>query len=88
MRKNKKKISKFRSYEELGEFWDNHSLADYWDTTWEVYFDVDIKGHTKLVAIDDKISRKISNIARRRGISPETLINIWLQEKLSKEARS
>ncbi|OGE22240.1 MAG: hypothetical protein A2V51_05515 [Candidatus Dadabacteria bacterium RBG_19FT_COMBO_40_33] len=88
MRKNKKKISKFRSYEELGEFWDNHSLADYWDTTWEVHFDVDIKGHTKLVAIDDKISRKISNIARRRGISPETLINIWLQEKLSKEAKS
>jgi len=88
MRKNKKKISKFRSYEELGEFWDNHSLADYWDTTWEVQFDVDIEGHTKLVAIDDKISRKVSNIARRRGISTETLINIWLQEKLTKEAKS
>ena len=88
MRKNKKKISKLRSYEELGEFWDTHSLADYWDMTKEVHFDVDIKGHTKLVAIDDKISQKISNIARRRGISPETLINLWLQEKLSKEAKS
>ena len=79
MRKNKKKISNFRSYEELGEFW---------DTTREVHFDVDIKGRTKLVVIDDNLSQKTSNIARKRGISPETLINLWLQEKLNKEAKS
>ena len=88
MRKNKKKISKLRSYEELGEFWDTHSLADYWDTTTEVHFHVDIKGRNKLIAIDDNLSQKISNIDRKRGISPETLINLWLQEKLSKDAKS
>jgi hypothetical protein len=88
MRKNKKKISKLRSYEELGEFWDTHSLAYYWDTTKEVHFDVDIKGRTKLVAIDDNLSQKISSIARKHGVSPETLINLWLQEKLNQEAKS
>ena len=29
--------------EEIGEFWDTHSLADYWDETHEVEFQVDLK---------------------------------------------
>ena len=29
--------------EEIGEFWDNHSLADYWDETNEVDFQVNLK---------------------------------------------
>ncbi len=26
-------LSKARTLEEVGEFWDTHSLADYWDQT-------------------------------------------------------
>ena len=33
-------ISKARSLEEIAEFWDTHSLADYWDQTHEVEFEV------------------------------------------------
>lgn len=29
--------------EEIGEFWDTHDLADYWDETQEVEFQVNIK---------------------------------------------
>ena len=29
--------------EEIGEFWDTHSLADYWDATHEVKFQVNLK---------------------------------------------
>ena len=29
--------------EEIGEFWDTHSLADYWDETHEVEFEVNLK---------------------------------------------
>ena len=29
--------------EEIGEFWDTHSLADYWDETHEVEFQVNLK---------------------------------------------
>ena len=35
-------ISKASSYAEIGEFWDTHSLADYWDQTHEVEIDVRI----------------------------------------------
>jgi hypothetical protein len=33
-------ISKARTPEEIAEFWDSHSLADYWDETHEVAFKV------------------------------------------------
>ena len=33
--------------EEIGEFWDTHSLADYWDETHEVEFRVNLKPQQK-----------------------------------------
>ena len=33
-------ISKARTLEEIAEFWDTHSLADYWDQTYEVEFEI------------------------------------------------
>lgn len=36
----KNRISKADTPEEIGEFWDNHSLADHWDQTQEVEFEV------------------------------------------------
>ena len=39
--------------EELGEFWDTHSLADYWDETHEVEFQVDLKSEQNLTLSDE-----------------------------------
>ena len=36
-------ISKARTPEEIGEFWDTQSLDDYWDETREVDFDIRAK---------------------------------------------
>ncbi|RKU22187.1 hypothetical protein C6503_04260 [Candidatus Poribacteria bacterium] len=33
--------------EEIGEFWDTHDLADYWDETHEVEFQVNLKPHKR-----------------------------------------
>ncbi len=33
--------------EEIGEFWDTHSIADYWDETHEVEFQVNLKSQQK-----------------------------------------
>ena len=35
-----KPIPKLASYEEMAEFWDTHSLADYWDHTEPAEFEV------------------------------------------------
>ncbi|MDE0018003.1 MAG: hypothetical protein OXU51_17610 [Candidatus Poribacteria bacterium] len=39
--------------EEIGEFWDTHSLADYWDETHEVEIQVDLKSETDQTQPDD-----------------------------------
>ena len=36
-------ISKARTLDEIADFWDTHSLADYWDQTHEVEFEVRAK---------------------------------------------
>jgi hypothetical protein len=33
-------ISKGRSLEEVADYWDSHSLADHWEQTYEVEFEI------------------------------------------------
>jgi hypothetical protein len=79
--KNKTSISKAGSYEEIGEFWDTHSLADYWDQTEEVEFEVRAIRRRR-VTIAPEIYTRIASEAQTRGILPETLVNLWLAERL------
>lgn len=72
-------ISKASTYEEIAEFWDTHSLADYWDQTYEVEFEVRIP---RRVSIEADLFARIAEESRRRGISPETLVNLWMAERL------
>ncbi len=37
---SKTNVSKSSALKDIGEFWDNHSLADYWDQTREAEFRV------------------------------------------------
>ena len=82
MSKNKSSLSKARSYAEIGEFWDSHDLADYWDQTKPAEFDVDLRSEVIYYALDTTLSAKVRSIAESRGVSPETRLNLWVQEKL------
>ena len=87
MRKNNKKRDPipehFNSIEEAAEFWDSHDLADYWDLTREVEFEVDIQRRVFLTALEPELAKKLTECARKQGISTETLINVWLSERLA-----
>ncbi len=85
MEKNRTSISKATSYKEIGEFWDSHDLADYWDKTEPVEFEVDIQSEVTYYALDRELSAKIKSLARKRGVSADTLLNLWVQEKLSEQ---
>jgi len=76
----------FASIEEAAEFWDSHSTADYDDLMRDVHFDVDIQRRTFLVPIEGELAKKIMAIAKRDGLGLETLVNLWLQEKLVEKA--
>lgn len=74
-------ISEARTPEEIGDFWDRHSLADYWDKTHEVEFEVRAKRRRR-VTLEPDVYDRIESQARTRGIAPETLVNLWLFERL------
>ncbi len=77
----KASISQASSVEEIGEFWDTHSLADYWDETQEVEIEVRALPRRRIVVAPD-LFEKLALQARIQGLSPETLANLWLAERL------
>jgi CopG antitoxin of type II toxin-antitoxin system len=85
--KNKKRgdlIPKhFQSPEEAGQFWDTHDSADYEKNMVDVKCEIDIKRRTFLVPLDRDLYRKVQSIARKKGVSAETLLNMWILEKAS-----
>lgn len=84
MGRNKaKKIPEFRTLEEFQEFWDTHDLTDFEDRLKRVTFEVDIRGYRNLVAVDSELIDKVRSMAKSRGLTTESLINLWLQEKVS-----
>lgn len=72
----------FKSIEEAATFWDTHSLADYEDLQQNTDFKVHLKSEKNYFAIDRELSDNIDNIAHIKGILPETLVNLWIQEKI------
>ncbi|MDQ3748221.1 MAG: BrnA antitoxin family protein [Acidobacteriota bacterium] len=74
-------ISKAETLEEIGEFWDTHSLDDYWEETREAEFEVSA-ARRRRVTVEPKIYQQLEAEARVRGVVPETLVNLWLAEKL------
>lgn len=77
-------ISNARSLEEIAEFWDTHSLADYWDQTHEVEIEVQLETRHR-VTIDPELYARLVAEARMRGVLPETLVNVWMAERLTQK---
>ena len=74
-------ISKARTLEEIADFWDTHSLADYWDQTHEVALEVRAE-HRRRVTLAPEVYARVEAQARVRGILPETWVNLCLVEHL------
>jgi hypothetical protein len=87
MKKSKSSISKARSYAEIGEFWDEHDLTNYWDKTRKVKFDVVLEPEATYYPVSKDLSEKIQSEARKQGVSSDALINLWLEQKIN-ERRS
>ena len=88
MRKHKSSVSEATAYKEIGEFWDSHDLSEFWDKTREASFEVDIESEVTYYAVDKMLSEKIQAIAQKRGVPADTLINLWVQEKLQEQRAS
>ncbi|MFN3476567.1 MAG: CopG family antitoxin [Candidatus Methylomirabilales bacterium] len=78
----------FSSLEEFWAFWDTHSTADYEDLMEDVDVHVDIRSSKIYCAVAKDIIAQVRTQARRQGVSTETLINLWLREKVTEAAQS
>jgi len=78
-----KHIPELKSYDEMAEFWDTHSLSDYWDQTEPAEFE--ILSHARrryLVSVDRDLLAKVQMVARIRGLSIESLVNLLIEQRL------
>ncbi|MCH7511159.1 MAG: hypothetical protein IIB19_02220 [Chloroflexi bacterium] len=84
------KIPKFKTLEEESEFWDTHSVMDYWDEMEPVEGPlIDARPPKKLVSIrlDPSLIAAAKRIARMKGIGYQTLLRMWAYEGLAREMR-
>lgn len=87
MVKNKRKREpipeQFVSFEELANFWDTHDLTDYEDQLQEVDYQV-VRKPTRqfVVTLSDELTKALRNATYREGVSIQTLVNLWVQERL------
>ena len=73
-------ISHSRTLEEMADFWDTHSLADYDEQTYEVEMTFDPSARRTVVNIEPELMADISQVASARRVSVQTLINVWLRQ--------
>jgi hypothetical protein len=59
-RGNKSSLSGSSSYEQLSDYWDTHSLADHWEQTHPVEFELDVK------------SSRVVTLSEAAGVSEES----------------
>jgi len=72
----------FETIEAAAEFWDTHSLAEYWEETESVEFEVDLTRRVYWVALEHELAEKVAERANAEGVSSETLVNVWVAERL------
>lgn len=74
-------ISKADSLKKMGEFWDTHDFTDF-DNSDASDVDFTIKC---AVPIELDLLSSMEKQARQRGVKVDTLVNLWLQQKLAEQ---
>ncbi len=77
-------ISRARSVGDLAEFWDSHSLADHWGGTRDALFELRA-ARRRRVTIAPEVYAQVEAMAHLKGVSPETLVNLWLTEHVERK---
>lgn len=74
-------IAKAKSDEEIGEFWDAHDFADFDTGAADVDFSVSFS-----VPLEVDLFSAIEEEAKKHGVNVETLVNLWLHQKLAEQS--
>lgn len=86
--KKQSSISKARSYKDIGAFWDTHDATEHLEQAKDVEMTFDIDSEVTYYAVDNQLTEQILRVAKKHGVSSDTLLNMWVQDKLHQEAMS
>ena len=95
--KKTKTVPKFKSVEEMADFWDTHSTADYpdfWKPVTDIKFSKNLKSiylngtkppKSKVVQmrLDKETISAMEKVARQKGIGTSTAARMLIRERLS-----
>ncbi len=73
-------VSQANTLQEMGEFWDTHDFTDFDSDAPDVAFTI-----SHAVRIEADLLASLEKQAHLRGVTVETLVNLWLQQRLADE---
>jgi predicted DNA binding CopG/RHH family protein len=82
MKNNQSSVSKAETYEAIGRFWDEHDLADFWEQTEPVTFEIDLKKDVVYCPLTEDLANRLRKVAQSQGVPAHELLNTWIEEKL------
>ena len=75
-------VPEFKSYVEEAEFWDNLDTGDFMEDNGEWFtFDTPEKRAVH-IAILPEVANAVAQQTHSQGVSLETLVNVWLIERI------
>ena len=92
MKKARKQIPSFKSEQDEFDFWSSRDSLDYLSVTDEVSQPLEITKRKIpkrriTMLLDPRLKIKVEKIAAEKGIPYQTLIQIWLREKVNQEIK-
>lgn len=87
-RSSARKLPHFTDEREESEFWDSHDSTDYLDETEPVEAEfVDARPRKRQVCLrlDPDTIEALKAAAARKGLGYQTLVRVWLMERLEQE---
>ncbi|NCO65117.1 MAG: hypothetical protein COW32_07160 [Candidatus Aquicultor secundus] len=80
----------FKNEEEEREFWKTHSVTEFLDDMEDVTDEIIVTRPKKRLLsfrIDDEVIERLQKLAQRKGIGYQTLMRVWVIERLEEEER-
>jgi hypothetical protein len=85
MSRRRSSLSHAQSYRELVQFWESHDLADYWEQSQWEELEIAYQIEVTYFALKKSLATKLSEIAQRREVAEETLLNAWVRDRILEE---
>ena len=77
----------FETLDEMAEFWDTHDVTDFAEFLTPVDATVTMSPrHEYVITLSDSLDSLLQKVQKSEGVSLNTLVNLWVQEKLQQYA--